>query len=147
MFEPFSALSALRPCYPLGSVIRPPWWMSFPLPFSLEDAESRGSYPLIRSLCRSCTEYNPPTYEATFLWSPSGRLRVVFVVKLLFCVSYNVTVSVLMQLNIYYIIFLLSSPSLHVSALLGHPQVSITVLNCHNVYTVLFFYHTLWLFI
>jgi hypothetical protein len=45
-------------------------------------------------------------------------------------IQYTVTVSVSVQ---QYILYHSSTPSLHVSALLGHLQVMITVLDCHTV--------------
>jgi hypothetical protein len=46
------------------------------------------------------------------------------------CILYTVTVSVSVQ---QYILYYPSTPSLHVSVLLGHLQVMITVLDCHTV--------------
>jgi hypothetical protein len=62
-----------------------------------------------------------------YLWSPHlllGRTTYKF------CIQYTVTVSISMQ---QYILYYPSTPSLHVSALLGHLQVMITVLDCHTV--------------
>jgi hypothetical protein len=51
--------------------------------------------------------------------------------------------------NTIYIIlsFFSLSPSLHVSALLGHPQVLITMLNCHTVHCIVFLTHAMIVYI